>query len=130
VVGVMLPLRAAHFTRLYEKPRNRKEITKDKYVIEDYINDVVITSGFDKKVVAGPETAIPAFEQQFHLLGAINNTLDSSLLDIRREIQAEVLEAELDKAPLLVKNKQYRAAGAIAGMVLENTGNRFAAAVS
>ncbi|RKR84136.1 hypothetical protein BDD43_4363 [Mucilaginibacter gracilis] len=119
VVKILLPLRYNDFLRLYEKPKNRKDITKDNYVIEDYLSDTVVTSGFDKKVVAGPEAAIPAFEQQFHILAAIMNILDSSLLDIRREVQASLLDAELDKAAFLVKNKQLRAAGALAGIVLE-----------
>lgn len=29
-----------------------------------------MTIGFDKKVIAGPDTAIPAFEQQFQIIGA------------------------------------------------------------
>jgi hypothetical protein len=78
-----------------------------------------VTAGFDRKVVAGPDAAIPAFEQQFHIIGGILSTLDSSLLDIRREIQAGLLDAELDKAALLAKNKLFRAAGVVAGTVLE-----------
>lgn len=119
VVKVMMPLRYNDFVRLYEKPKNRKEITKDNYVIEDYLSDTVITAGFDKKVIAGPETAIPAFEQQFQLIAATMTTLDSSLLDIRREVQAELLDAELEKAALLAKNKHNRAAGTLAGLTLE-----------
>ncbi|OOQ56658.1 hypothetical protein [Mucilaginibacter pedocola] len=119
LVSLLLPLRANDLIRLYERPRNRKEITKENYVIEDYLNDTTITTGFDKKVVAGPNAAIPAFEQQFHMIAGILGTLDSSLLDIRREIQADLLDAELDKAGQLAKNKFYRAAGAVAATVLE-----------
>jgi hypothetical protein len=119
VVRILLPLRYSDFVRLYEKPKTRKEITKENYVIEDYLNDTIVTAGFDKKIVAGPDAAIPAFEQQFHIIGAILNTIDSSLLDIRREIQADLLDAELHKAVLLAKYKQYRAAGVIAGLSLE-----------
>jgi hypothetical protein len=116
---ILLPLRHSDFVRLYEKPKVRKEITKDNYVIEDYLSDTVVTAGFDKKIVAGPDAAIPAFEQQFHIVGATLNTIDSTLLDIRREIQAGLLDAELDKAALLAKNKLFRAAGAVTGVVLE-----------
>jgi hypothetical protein len=119
MVRILLPLRYSDFVRLYEKPKTRKEITKENYVIEDYLSDTVVTAGFDKKLVAGPDAAIPAFEQQFHIIGAILNTLDSSLLDIRREVQAGLLDAELDKAALLAKNKLFRPAGVVAGIVLE-----------
>jgi len=120
VVKVLLPLRHSDFVRLYEKPKVRKEVTKENYVIEDYLSDTVVTAGFDKKVVAGPDAAIPAFEQQFHIIGAILSTMDSTLLDIRREVQAGLLDAELDKAALLAKNKLYRPAGIVAGIVLED----------
>jgi hypothetical protein len=119
VVRVLLPLRHSDFVRLYEKPKVRKEVTKENYVIEDYLSDTVITAGFDKKVVVGPDAAIPAFEQQYNIIGAILSTIDSTLLDIRREIQAGLLDTELDKAALLAKNKQFRASGVIAGIVLE-----------
>jgi len=119
VVKVLLPLRYSDFVGFYEKPKSRKEINTDNYVIADYFSETVVTAGFDKKVIAGPDAAIPAFEQQFHLIAAVLQTLDSSLLDIRREVQAGLLDAELDKAALLVKNKQLRAAGAIAGIALE-----------
>lgn len=119
VVNTLLPLRYHDFVRLYERPKNRKEITRENYVIEDYLNDTVVTAGFDKKVVAGPEAAIPAFEQQFNIIAAVMNTLDSTLLDIRREVQAKLLDTELDKAAQLAKNKQYRAAGVVTGIVLE-----------
>ncbi|MEO7214512.1 MAG: hypothetical protein ABIX36_17030 [Mucilaginibacter sp.] len=119
VVRILLPLRHNDFVRLYERPKVRKEITRENYVIEDYLSDTVVTAGFDKKVVAGPDAAIPAFEQQFHIVGAILNTVESTLLDIRREIQIGLLDAELDKAAQLAKNKLYRAAGVIAGLVLE-----------
>ncbi|MCD8739087.1 hypothetical protein LT679_00615 [Mucilaginibacter roseus] len=119
LIRILLPLRHNDFVRLYEKPKGRQEITRENYVIEDYLSDTVVTAGFDKKVVAGPDAAIPAFEQQYNIIGAVLNTIDSSLLDIRREIQAGLLDAELDKATLLAKNKLLRAAGVVAGIVLE-----------
>lgn len=70
--------------RLYERPKNRKQITRDDYVIKDYRNDTVVTAGFDKKVITGPEVAIPAFEQYFNIIAAVMNTLDSTLLDTKR----------------------------------------------
>ena len=119
VVKTLLPLRYQDFVPLYERPKSRKEITRENYVIEDYLSDTVVTAGFDKKIIAGPDAAIPAFEQQFNIIAAVMNTLDSTLLDIRREVQASLLDAELDKAAQLAKNKHYRAAGAVAGIALE-----------
>jgi hypothetical protein len=119
VIKVLLPLRYNDFICLYEKPKNRKEINKDNYVIADYFSDTVITAGFDKKLVAGPKSAISAFEQQFLIIGAVLQSLDSALLDIKRELQAGILDVELDKAAVLLKNKQFRTAGVLAGIALE-----------
>ncbi|QXV64019.1 hypothetical protein INP83_13030 [Mucilaginibacter sp. 21P] len=119
LVKILLPLRHNDFVRLYEKPKGRKDVTKENYVIEDYLSDIIVTAGFDKKIVAGPEAAIPAFEQQYNIIGAIMQSIDSTLLDILREVQAGLLDAELDKAAILAKQKHYRAAGAICGLVLE-----------
>jgi hypothetical protein len=119
MVSVLLPLRYLDFVRLYERPKNRKEITRDNYVVEDYLHETVVTAGYDKKVIASPDAAIPAFEQQFNIITALLQTLDSALLDIRREVQATLLDAEMIKAIQLAKNKQFRAAGAVAGIALE-----------
>jgi hypothetical protein len=44
---------------------------------------------------------------------------ESSLFDIRQLVQADLFDSELDAAKELAKNKFTRAAGALAGVILE-----------
>lgn len=119
LIKLMLPERLADFNRLYEQPKGRREIKAENYVIEDYLKNVTVTAGFDKKVVAGPEAAIPVFQQQLNIFNAIGSRFESTLFDIRLHLQAGLFDAELDSAAALFKNKHFRAAGIICGHVLE-----------
>jgi hypothetical protein len=120
VVKFFLPDRLNDFTRLYEQPKNRRDVQKDNYTIEDYLKDVKLTGGYEgKKVIAGPADALPAFEQQLNILNSVSERFTSVLFDLRQMVQAELLDKELDQAELLLKNKCYRASGIICGLVLE-----------
>lgn len=117
LISVLLPGRLNDFTALYQPPKNRKEIKKENYTLEDYLKDVKVF-GFEDKVLVGPVHAIPAFEQQLQILNSVKSRFESSLLDIQQLIRTELLDAELDAAELLLKNKCLRAAGVICGVVL------------
>ena len=67
----------------------------------------------------GPDAAIPRFYQQLSIVKSIRERFRSSLFDIRQLAQADLFDSELDAAKELVKNKFTRAAGAVAGVVLE-----------
>jgi hypothetical protein len=120
IVRQLLPDRLGDFVRLYEKPKPRKEISYENYRIEDYFQGLTITSGWEKKKVAGPDAAIPHFRQQLAILSAAKIRFESSLFDIRQLVQADLLDSELDAAKELAKNGYARAAGAVAGVVLEH----------
>src|SRR5947209_9080295 len=81
VIRQLLPDRLSDFIKLYEKPKNRKEITHENYVIEDYCHGLIITRGFEKKKVVGPEAAISRFEQQLYILQSVKQRFESSLFD-------------------------------------------------
>ena len=53
------------------------------------------------------------------ILKSAKGRFESSLFDIRQLVQADLFDSELDAARELLKNKFVRAAGAIAGVVLE-----------
>ncbi len=118
LVRQLLPDRLADFVRHYEKPKPRKDITYENYTIEDYLQGLTLTSGLGKKVV-GPDAAIPHFRQQLAILKSVRARFESSLFDIRQLVQADLFDSELDPAKELAKNKFTRAAGALAGVVLE-----------
>lgn len=119
VIRQFLPGRMVDFTALYEQPKGRKEIRADNYVVEDYLKKVVITAGFDKKIVVGPADAIPVFQQQINILNSIFDRFDNALYEMQQLLQASLLDQELQSARQLVKGQFPRSSGAICGIILE-----------
>lgn len=117
LVRQLLPDRLPDFTRYYEKPKSRKDITFESYTIEDHLQGLTVTAGTSK--VVGPEAAIPLFRQQLSIVESIRERFRSSLFDIRQLAQADIFDSELDAAKELAKNRFTRASGAVAGVVLE-----------
>lgn len=120
LIRQLLPDRVADFARHYEKPKPRKDITYENYRIEDYLQNLTVTRGWEKVKVVGPDAAIPHFQQQLAILQSAKKRLESSLFDIRQLVQADLLDSELDAARELAKGGYGRAAGIVAGVVLEH----------
>ncbi|MCY0967508.1 hypothetical protein [Chryseobacterium wangxinyae] len=118
LIKQLMPNRLNDFVRLYEKPKTRKAIEYGNYVMEDYLQNLVVTHSYGGKKV-GPEAAISQFDQQLNILKSLEKRFESSLFDIRQLVQADLFDSELDTAKELNKNKFSRGAGAIAGVVLE-----------
>ena len=108
IIKVLLPDRVVDFTRFYERPKTRKIITYESYVIADYLDCLIDMS-----------SAIPKFMQQLNILKSVKRRFESSLFDIEQVVQADLLDSELDAAKELNKKGFSRGAGAIVGVVLE-----------
>jgi hypothetical protein len=119
LVKQLLPDRLSDFSSHYERGKSRKEISHENYRIEDYLQGLTVTRGYEKTVLVGPDAAVPQFRQQLAILKSVRGRFESSLFDIRQLAQADLFDSELDVAQELAKNKFTRAAGAIAGVVLE-----------
>lgn len=119
LIKQLLPERLFDFTSYYKKPEGRKEISFENYRIEDYLQGLTITRGYEKVKIVGPEAAIPHFRQQLALLNSVKARFESSLFDIRQLVQADLFDSEIDAAKELNKYKFARAAGALSGVVLE-----------
>lgn len=119
LIKQLLPDRLEDFVLLYEKPKLRKNVTYETYRIQDYLQGLNVTYGWEKKKVVGPDGAIPHFEQQLAIVEAVKVRFESSLFDISQLVQADLFDSELDAAKELAKHKFTRAAGALAGVVLE-----------
>jgi hypothetical protein len=119
LIRQILPDRLADFVRHYEKPKTRKEISYENYRIEDYLQGLQVTRGYQKEVVVGKYAAIPQFQQQLAIVDAAEARFESSLFDIKQMVQADLLDSEIEVAEHLAKYKYVRAAGAVAGVVLE-----------
>lgn len=121
LVRQLLPDRLSDFISHYQKPKSRKDITFENYKIEDYLQGLRVTrtQGAFESTVVKPEAAIPQFRQQLAIVKSIRSRFESSLFDIRQLVQADLFDSGLDAASELLKNKFTRAAGAVAGVVLE-----------
>lgn len=119
LIRQLLPDRLANFVQHYEKPKARKDITYESYRIEDFLQGLSVTRGWEKVKVVGPDAAIPHFRQQLAILKAVSARFESSLFDIRQLVQADLFDSEIEAARELAKKKFLRAAGAVAGVVLE-----------
>jgi uncharacterized protein (UPF0332 family) len=119
LIKQLLPDRLSDFVRHYEKPKPRKDISYENYRIEDFLQGLNVTRGWEKEKVVGPDAAIPHFRQQQAILNAVSARFGSSLFDIRQLVQADLFDSELAAAQELLKNGFVRASGAVAGVVLE-----------
>lgn len=118
VVKQILPDRLSDFMRMNEKPRSRKEIDYENYVVADYLQGLRVTYAGEVKVDGS--AAISQFRQSLNILLACEKRFSSSLFDIRQLVHADLLDGELSAARELLRNKFSRAAGAVTGVVLES----------
>ena len=114
----LLPDRVDNFVSFYEKPKGRKELSYGTYVIQDYLQGIVTKNGLGDTIV-DTSAAISQFDQQYNIVKAAKSRFESSLFEIRQLVQADLFDSEIEAAKELHKNKFFRAAGAIAGVVLE-----------
>lgn len=119
IIKQLLPDRLADFVKYYEKSKTRKVLEYGNYVIEDYLQGMTVTRTYNSSNVVGPYAAIPQFQQQLSILKSLQSRFESSLFDIRQLVQADLFDSELAVAKELLKHKFARAAGALAGVVLE-----------
>ncbi|OEC34872.1 hypothetical protein A7D25_12275 [Pseudomonas sp. 21C1] len=117
LVKQLLPDRLGDFTRLYDKPKTRKSLDFESYRIEDAIQGIQTTRG--GQVIADASAAITLLDAQIAIVKSIKQRFTSSLFDIKLLVQADLFDSELEAARELLKHKFTRAAGAIAGVVLE-----------
>jgi hypothetical protein len=102
------------FLKLY-KIDNRKEVNSSNFCIRDFLLD--LTHGYSKQFFK--HTVDKLYEQQVLILEAIKFNLDNILVNIRGLIEAEFLDNEIDASRELLKFNHLRAAGTLAGVVLE-----------
>lgn len=113
----LMPDRLADFTSYYRYSGKRTALDVMNYSIEDYLNGLSRSS--NGVVIAGPNAALTKFFQQVNIIKALRRTFQSSLFNIRSLVQADVYDNELSAAQGLLKQGHLRAAGALAGVVLE-----------
>jgi len=122
VLRQIVPDRLAEFQQLYRSEPKRKSVNITTYSIQDWLNG--IRAGDDsytgKKAFDDFACAAMRFGTQFQILNAAEARFESSLFEIRQVLQADLFDHELDAARELLKSGFLRAAGAVAGVVLES----------
>lgn len=114
VIDQLLPTRLADFKAQYEIPRGRREITNANYVVNDLLQGLSGGTGRVQMI-----SGLPRLDMQINILKAARRRFESSLFEIRQLLQADLFDTEIDAAQELLRNGFSRAAGAIAGVVLE-----------
>jgi hypothetical protein len=115
----LLPDRVLNFIALYEKPKSRRSVEYGNYVMQDYLQGMTVRNPYTDEVKLDPSAAVVQFEQQIAILKASKRRFVSSLYEIRQLVQADLFDSEIETARELLKNKFFRPAGAVAGVVLE-----------
>src|SRR5580700_1593194 len=114
----LLPDRLNDFVSCYERPKNRKELSYGNYVIKDYLQGLV-QRNYAGDIIVSVSAAFPQFRQQLAILTAAKARFESSIFEIRQLVQADLFDSEIEAARGLLKHNFLRAAGAIAGVVVE-----------
>jgi hypothetical protein len=121
VIKQILPDRLQEF-RLYYEGQPRKSNDKIdflNYSIRDALLGLVITSTWGNEHKVDGAAAVPKIGQQVQILKSAYDVFDSKLKDIKSIVQYDLFDSDLDAARYLAKKRFLRAAGAMAGVVLE-----------
>ena len=115
VVESLAPERMEEFISYYLIDPKRKIITTNNYVIQDYIKGSALPSN-----LRGEQNTLLwlRITNQMHILFSLDSRIDSVLQDITGHLFADLQDSELAAADQL-KKVSRRAAGALAGVVLE-----------
>ena len=116
VLQYLAPERLEEFTSYYFTSQKRKIMQERTYVIQDYIQGYLMSSGHTD--LGTSETLRRRLINQIQILGSIASRIDGVLQDIRGNLFAELQDAELATAAEL-KKVSLIASGAVAGVVLE-----------
>ena len=73
----------------------------------------------DRRTFQDAEAVAMRLQSQLSILTAVRRRFESSLFDIRQMVQADIFDSELEAAAGLAKTGFTRAAGSLAGVVLE-----------
>ena len=116
VVAQLIPDRLTEFREAYTFPRNRSSITPENFRISDAFT---VIAPAEEKVSLAQTRSVLLMRQQLSIVAAAADRVGSVLADIRSTVEAELFDDELATAVALVARGHLRAAGAVAGVVLE-----------
>jgi hypothetical protein len=116
VVRQLLPDRLDDFIAQY-KLEKRKDVDFLTYTVSDYL--LGLRTSLGGQLIADGKAALPKMKKQVAILASAKAVLQSKLVDLTEVLQGDLFDNELDAASSLCKRGFVRAAGAMAGVVLE-----------
>lgn len=117
VVRQILPQRLIEFEGLYKGDGKRKSVEPSSYTIQDWLTGLRSGSGVHHCDDLG--VTMMRFQTQVAILQSVGARFESSLFEIRQLVQADLFDSEVEAARELATRGFLRAAGAVAGVVLE-----------
>lgn len=118
VIQQLLPERYTEFQEYYRLDK-RKGIDVMTYTINDYLMGITQTKYTGEEAFSSFGVFVQKFQNQIDILESAFDRIDSLLINIKGVLQAELFDNELLVANELFKKKHLRAAGAVAGVVIE-----------
>lgn len=121
VVKQLIPDRYKEFEEYYRADPKRKSVNVTNYSIQDWLTGSrAATNEYSSQKAFNDEAVVVMrFQAQRQILAAAAARFESSLLDIRQVLQADLFDSEVEMARELLKKGFLRPAGVIAGVVLE-----------
>lgn len=116
VLKQLIPDRIKDFDALY-KIDKRKEIDFSTYTISDAL--IGLETRWAGELKCSPGAALSKFMNQITILESAEKAIDGILFNLKNVLQADLFDSELEEAEVLNKAGFVRAAGAVAGVVLE-----------
>lgn len=114
ILRIIEPDRLEEFHDQYQPAKNRKDLNVLNFTIYDSICGVQKTDG-----TLDTNYAYPRLLVQIDIIRSLAPIVDQQLDRMEAILQTDVFDEELGSARLLLKNKYYRAAGALCGVILE-----------
>jgi hypothetical protein len=119
LVQSLAPERLVEFTSYYLIDPKRKVTDPGNYVIQDYIKGIGARTNRNNEPLWDANNIIALrVVNQIQIIGSLSSRIDSVLQDVTGHLFAELQDSELLAAAQL-KKASLRAAGALAGVVLE-----------
>ena len=119
LINILLPDRLEDFISDYKNIEIRNEITKSTYTISDYLSELVVKNEIGTKLFEPKDKFASRLSNQISILKLVKESINYILNNIEGLIQADLFDSEIEAAKELKIKKHLRAAGAIAGVVLE-----------
>jgi len=120
VIRQLIPERLQEFEAYYRSDSRRKNISSENFTIQDWLTGLRAADDYlGKRRFDDLGAVTNKFGNQCQLLDASSARFESSLMEIRQVVQADLFDSELEVARELLASGFLRAAGAVTGVVIE-----------